>query len=346
MKSVVLITKDLVLRNRLAKVLADSFRVVLFSNIQSSLDYVYSEMPEIMVLESSYADHTAARSVLNDLKNDPIFGQIPILAICEDDAVSPDWRRLLADDYVRKSSLEAEAKARVDLCLERSARFVEINPLTRLPGNIAILKQIQSRLDSGEIFAVAWVDLDDFKPFNDKYGFARGDEVLKMVGRLVLNTVKEEQPIGTFVGHIGGDDFVFIIGYEEAAPVSEKIISNFDGIISIFYDEEDRLKGYIESSDRSGKKVAFPIMSMSIGIAHNRYRAFSLSVEITEIASEMKRYAKQTAGSCFKIDRRKSRRGQLGKGAVLDYRPRRAYNSVHGNSPGAKISRPGPEEGS
>jgi diguanylate cyclase (GGDEF)-like protein len=223
---------------------------------------------------------------------------------------------------------------------------VEINPLTRLPGNIAILKQIQSRLDSGEIFAVAWVDLDDFKPFNDKYGFARGDEVLKMVGRLVLNTVKEEQLNGTFVGHIGGDDFVFIIGYEEAVPVSEKIISNFDGIISIFYDEADQLKGYIESSDRSGRKIAFPIMSMSIGIAHNRYRPFSLSVEITEIASEMKRYAKQTAGSCFKIDRRKSRRGQPGKGAVLDYRPRRAYNSVHGNSPRAKISRPGPEEGS
>jgi diguanylate cyclase (GGDEF)-like protein len=305
----VLITKDLVLRNRLEKVLADSFRVVLFSNIQSSLDYIYSSMPELIVVESHGVNDSSARTILNDLKNDPIFGQIPIMAICEDDLVSPDWQHLVADDYVRKSSLEAEAMARAELCLERSARFVEINPLTRLPGNIAILKQIQSRLDSSEVFAVAWVDLDDFKPFNDKYGFARGDEVLRMVGRLVLNTVKEEQPGGSFVGHIGGDDFVFIVDYEVTKSVLEKIISNFDGIISIFYDEEDRLKGYIESSDRSGSKRIFPVMTLSIGVAHNRVIPFSLAVEITEIASEMKRYAKQTAGSCFKIDRRTSRKG-------------------------------------
>jgi diguanylate cyclase (GGDEF)-like protein len=309
LRSVVLITKDLVLRNRLEKVLTDSFRVVLFSNIQSSLDYIYSSMPDLMVVESNGVDDSRARTILSDLKNDPTFGQIPIMAICEDDLVSPDWHHLVADDYVRKSSLEAEAMARVELCLERSARFVEINPLTRLPGNIAILKQIQSRLDSNEVFAVAWVDLDDFKPFNDKYGFARGDEVLKMVGRLILNTVKEEQPSGSFVGHIGGDDFVFIVDYDVAKSVSEKIISNFDGIISIFYDEEDRLKGYIESSDRSGSKRIFPVMTVSIGVAHNKFIPFSLSVEITEIASEMKRHAKQTAGSCFKVDRRMPRRG-------------------------------------
>ena len=194
------------------------------------------------------------------------------------------------------------------MCLQRSARFVEINPLTRLPGNIAILKQIQSRLDSGEIFAVAWVDLDDFKPYNDKYGFARGDEVLKMVGRLILNTVKEEQPSDSFVGHIGGDDFVFIVKFEAVGVISEKIIKNFDGIISIFYDEEDRVKGYIESTDRSGNTLFFPIMSISIGVAHNKLIPFSLSVEITEIASEMKHYSKLTKGSCYKVDRRMSRR--------------------------------------
>jgi diguanylate cyclase (GGDEF)-like protein len=308
LRSVVLIIADLVLRNKLERLLTDSFRVVLFSSIQSSLDYVYSSMPDLMVCESVSFNDSWTRGIFNDLKNDPIFGQIPIMVITEDDMVSPDWHYLVADDYVRKSSLEAEARARVDLCLERSARFVEINPLTRLPGNIAILKQIQSRLDSGEVFAVAWADLDDFKPFNDKYGFSRGDEVLKMVGRLILNTVKEEQPNNSFVGHIGGDDFVFIVKYEAVGVVSEKIIRNFDGIISIFYDDEDRTKGYIESSDRSGKSLSFPIISISIGVAHNRFIPFSLSVEITEIASEMKRYSKKTEGSCYRIDRRTSRR--------------------------------------
>ena len=308
MKSVALITADLVLRSRLERLLADSFRVVLFSSIQSSLDYIYSSMPDLMIVESMGVNDSSTKGILNDLKNDPIFGQIPIMVITEDEMVSSNCHCLIADDYVRRSSLEAEAWARVELCLQRSARFVEINPLTRLPGNIAILKQIQSRLDSGEVFAVAWVDLDDFKPFNDKYGFARGDEVLRMVGRVILNTVKEEQPANSFVGHIGGDDFVFIVKYEAVGAVSEKIIKNFDGIISIFYDDEDRTRGYIESSDRSGNNLFFPIISLSIGIAHNNLMRFSLSVEITEIASEMKRYSKLTAGSCYKVDKRTSRR--------------------------------------
>lgn len=296
------------LRTTLEKVLSNAFRVVVFSNIQTSLDYIYSSMPDLVVAEAAEINDSGTRNILNDLKNDPTFGQIPIMAVCDDDLVSPDWHSLLADDYVRASSLEQEANARVELCLQRSARFVEINPLTRLPGNIAILKQIQTRLDSGELFAVAWVDLDDFKPFNDKYGFARGDEVLKMVGRLLLNTVKEEQPAGSFVGHIGGDDFVYIVDHEAVNTVSEKIISNFDLIIPIFYDEGDKMRGYIESTDRAGEKHIFPVMSLSIGVAHNKLRPFSLSVEIAEIASEMKRYAKQTTGSCFKVDRRMSQK--------------------------------------
>jgi diguanylate cyclase (GGDEF)-like protein len=308
LRTVVLVAVDLVLRTRLERVLSGSFRIVLFSGVRSSLDFVYSSMPDLMIFEARCVSDPQTRGILKDLKNDPIFGQIPIMVITEDHAVSDTWQHLAIDDYVRKSSLEAETHTRVELCLERSARFIEINPLTRLPGNIAILKQIQSRLDTGEVFAVAWADLDDFKPFNDKYGFARGDEVLRMVGRLILNTVKEEQPCNSFVGHVGGDDFVFIVGYDALTVISEKIIRNFDGIISIFYDEEDRAKGHIESSDRLGSPCFFPIMSISVGIAHNKFIPFSLPVEITEIASEMKRCAKQVAGSCYRIDPHRSRR--------------------------------------
>lgn len=302
-KTIVVITKDIVLTNIVEIIVKDYFTIAVFTGIQSSLDYIYNSMPDMMLIDISTDDPLSVR-LLNEIKADPIFGQLPVLAIFGDKFVIPRWDYLLVDDYLRISCVEKELHAKIDLCLHRADRMVDVNPLTRLPGNIAIIKQMQKRLDKGETFAVAYADLDYFKPFNDKYGFSRGDEVLKMLGRLVLNIVKSKQPHGGFAGHIGGDDFVFVVDFELAEEISNDLIDNFDKIIPTFYDAEDRTNGSIESVDREGNKKTFPIMGVSIGIAHNKVRDFSHYGEMAEVASELKKFAKYTIGSCFRIDKR------------------------------------------
>lgn len=304
MKTVVVIAPDISIKGIVGSLLGDAYRTVSFNNIQSSLDYIYNSIPDLLII-SIAADDTATVGLLNDLKGDPIFGGLPVLAILQDNFPSGGWDRLLIDDYVKRSHLELEIPARVALCIERAERVVEINPLTRLPGNIAIIKQIQRRLDRGEIFAVAYADLDHFKPFNDRYGFSRGDEVLKMLGRLILNIVKARQPQDSFIGHIGGDDFLFIVGADIVADTANDIIENFDRIVPTFYDAENRAKRRIESVDREGKARTFPITSLSIGIVTNKSRPYTHYGEMTEVASEMKKYAKRFEGSCCKTDRRK-----------------------------------------
>ena len=304
MKTIILISHDMVLISIIDKILEGLYRIVVFRNMQSALDYIYNSIPDLMVIDMDPDDQPAI-TVLNNLKDDPIFNQLPVLALLGDIVIPPSlWSGVLVEDYLRKSDIKKELIPRVSLAILRSERVVEINPLTRLPGNIAINKQVQARLDDGQQFSLAYADLDHFKPFNDYYGFSRGDEVLRMAGRLITNTVKGKQPEGSFVGHIGGDDFVFIMDPALVEEAAGEIIDAFDRIVPTFYDAEDREAGSIESHDRQGAVRSFPIITISIGIAHNKYKSFSHYGELTEIASEMKAHAKHHKASCFRIDRR------------------------------------------
>ncbi|MBF0558144.1 MAG: diguanylate cyclase [Nitrospirae bacterium] len=302
-KTVVVVSKDPVLISIIDRLLKGIYNVVEFAALHSSLDYIYSSIPDVLLI-SITSDEPAMITVLNDLKSDPIMGHLAVFAVLGDDVKVPHWDYLLADDYVKRSSLELEILSRVELCIQRSERMVEVNPLTGLPGNIQITKQIQKRLDAGEQFGLAYADLDYFKPYNDRYGFSRGDEVLKMLGRLIRNTVKEMQPAGSFVGHIGGDDIVFIMDCDSIEETSEQITGYFDEIIPTFYDSEDREKRSMESVDREGIRKVFPLISLSIGIVCSRKRQFDHYGEMAEVASEMKKYAKTVQGSCVKMDKR------------------------------------------
>lgn len=302
-KEILIISKDTGLVDKLQGILKDSYKTIFFPSLHLSLDYIYSSMPDVMIIRIDLEDHFSI-SLLNELKNDPVFGRLPVLAILDDDFEIPSWDSLIIDDFIRISCIDKNLIARLSLCSQRAERLFEVNLLTRLPGNIAIIKQIQKRLDRGDIFALAYLDLDNFKPFNDKYGFVRGDEVLKMLGRLILNTVRQKQPQRSFVGHIGGDDFVFIMDVKNIEDTSREIIDNFNKIIPTFYDVDDKMKGFIESVDRQGKSKSFPFITISIGIVSNEYRRFSHYGEMAEVASEMKSYAKYCGGNCYYKDRR------------------------------------------
>ncbi len=304
MNTIVIVSQDIVLTNIIDSTLKNLYETLVFSKMQPALDYIYNSMPDLIILAIDM-DDSSTINILNDLKEDPMFNQLPVLAILPDQFAFSRWDSFFAEDYIWESDLEKEILIRVNLCILRSKRVVEINPLTRLPGNISINRQIQDRLDRGKDFAFAYADLDYFKPFNDYYGFSRGDEVIRLTGRLILNIVRNKQPNDSFIGHIGGDDFIFIMDSALIEETSQEIIDAFDKIIPTFYDPEDRIKDCIESLDRQGRLRTFPIISISIGAIEIKSGMFSHYGEITGQASEMKKYAKQFKGSCCRLDRRK-----------------------------------------
>jgi diguanylate cyclase (GGDEF)-like protein len=302
-KTIVVISRDVSLLEMVRSTCGCEENMVAFDTVQSALDYIYNAIPNLMVLDMLSADLLSVR-LLNTLKSDPIFSQLPVIAVIDDDSGILNWEEILVEDFIRKSDLLNDLKMRLNLCLVRSERIVEISPLTRLPGNISINKQIQERIDRNMDFALAYADLDNFKPFNDAYGFSRGDDVIKMSARIILNIVKNSQGLGSFVGHIGGDDLVFIADRSKVETISQEIIDSFDRIIPTFYDAKDRRKGHIESVDRQGAKRTFPIMTISIGITSNRPHHFTHYGQITQLAADMKKQAKRHHASCYRIDKR------------------------------------------
>jgi diguanylate cyclase (GGDEF)-like protein len=309
MKTTVLISRDTATIAITERILQGYCRAVPFPHIRSALDYIYSIVPDLLIVDMPLDDADTI-DVLNGLKGDPIFTHLPVLAVVDDRSRLPEWDAVLIEDYVWKSRIDKDLAERAKLSILRSERVVEVNPLTRLPGNISINRTIQGLIDKGATFAVGYGDLDNFKPFNDHYGFSRGDEVIKMTGRLILNVVKNRQPAGSFVGHIGGDDFIFLMDADLVDATASEIVETFDRIISTFYDQAEREAGSIVSMDRQGNPRPFPLMTISIGVTSNKNRQFSHYGEITEAVSEMKHYAKHADGSCYRLDKRRGSHGK------------------------------------
>jgi len=183
-------------------------------------------------------------------------------------------------------------------------RYLDASPLTRLPGNLAIEQVLKEKMDRGEKFALCYIDLDDFKAFNDKYGYAKGSDLIKMTGEVVYRAKDKYAEQQDFVGHIGGDDFVLITSPEQVEKVCQTIINEFDRLIPDYYDEDDLSKGFIEGTDRYGVKRRFSIMSISIAVVSDLRRTFTSPIEIAKVATEIKDYVKSLPGSNYLVDRR------------------------------------------
>lgn len=184
--------------------------------------------------------------------------------------------------------------------------YLDASPLTRLPGGIAIENMLKRRLASEHLFAFCVLDLDNFKAFNDHYGYAHGNNVIKETARIIEDAVKAKGAPEDFVGHIGGDDFVMITTPTTMCEISEAIVKQFDGRIPDFYDEGDRKKGFIFGKTRYGEAMRFPLMTISIAIVTNERHKLSNPIEASELAAELKDYAKTIARSVYVVDKRRT----------------------------------------
>lgn len=217
---------------------------------------------------------------------------------------------------VLKESVEYYIKKPVDTdylyyTVKNLDRLLRINrrisPLTGLPGNVQIHAELKKRITNKEEFSVLYLDLDNFKAYNDVYGFLKGDEIIKFTANTILKCIHSHITEGAFVGHIGGDDFVAIIPTLDCEEICKSIITNFDIEVSKFFTEEDSEKGYIEVANRKGVIEQFPLTSISIGVVEADKGRFANMLEIGEVGAQVKHVAKSIMGSSYAIDRRKNK---------------------------------------
>ena len=181
-----------------------------------------------------------------------------------------------------------------------------ISPLTGLPGNVQIQAEMKKRLLNKEKFAIFYFYLDNFKAYNDIYGFSNGDEIIKFTARTIVKNIHSLGLDDSFIGHIGGDDFIAITSETDYERVCKNIITDFDNEVLDFYTEEDVQKGYIEVANRRGIIEQFPLTSISIGVVESVDGRFRNTLEIGEVGAQVKHQAKSIMGSTFVVNRRKN----------------------------------------
>jgi diguanylate cyclase (GGDEF)-like protein len=244
------------------------------------------------------------------LRADPLTSALPVIMLTAKGMTVDKVVGLTAgvDDYLVKPFDTAELIARVASTLRRNKEFREVSPLTGLPGNARVRREIVDRMRTGADYAVGYIDIDRFKSVNDVYGFDRGDEFITALARSLHRAVSTSGLPPVFLGHIGGDDFVFICTPGQVLPLAERCVVDFQHSADQLYDAEDSGRGYIEVPDRRGNKHRAALVTLSIGVAQAtpEGRRFADPREVIAVASEMKKVAKSQPGSYVAIDRRRN----------------------------------------
>jgi len=276
----------------------ENFEVITADDPFVGLELAHSASPNVILLDVNMPGIDGFE-VCKRLKADFDTGNIPIIMLtCMDDT---DYKiegleEAGADDYLIKDEIDhREIAARIRSILRRTRESISANPLTRLPGNRAIDAELHRRFSSGSPFTVGYIDIDNFKAYNDIYGFQNGDQVILAVGN-ILRTSAIEYP-GTFIGHIGGDDFVFIGTTDSAQPLAEKIVGEVERIAPGFYSTEHREAHGIEAFDRDGNPRLFPFFAVTIALVPND--AVPDPTMLSEIAGKIKKKLKAQGGNRY-----------------------------------------------
>jgi GGDEF domain-containing protein len=245
-------------------------------------------------------------ALIKKIKTIPVLAFIP-LVVQRLHPAAEDLRSLIdagVDEIIENDLEEPVTNARLRMVVGRSFRDVNMNPSSRLPGPVMIEKIMRRNIEEGGQFAVCYADLDDFKAYNDYYGYFSGDKVIKMTSQVIRNVVYGIQKTA-FVGHIAGDDFIFIIDAAQVKTICSKVLREFDRRVPEMYEPRDLKNGFIISKNRRGSPETYSLMSLSIAVVINKDRMFDHVGEISHMIADLKNYAKTLPGSNYVVERRK-----------------------------------------
>jgi DNA-binding response OmpR family regulator len=281
----------------------EGYEVLTAANGDELVRTAQEQMPDLLLVDVMMPQLDGYEAI-RQLRNDTRTAHLPMLILTAranpNDLVT--GFETGADDYITKPFHLPELLARIKGHLRRAEQRPVHNPLTGLPGNVLLTEELKYRIRRDEPFALLHVDLDNFKAFNDTYGFSRGDRAIKLVAEVLGDALAAKGNGNDFIGHIGGDDFALITTPDMLDALCRYVIAAFDQRVRTLYDLEDLERGFLRSTDRQGIPRKFPIMTLTIGAVTNLHRRFEDYEEVSRVAAEMKSFAKTHAGSNYVVD--------------------------------------------
>ena len=278
-----------------------------FINIKSEqIDVALKNIPSLIIINEDAVDRDVVE-LCKQIRTDEDNTITPVIVVSSNSEKSHRVKILQeAIEYFIKKPVDEEY---LYYTIKNLNRLLTINrrisPLTGLPGNVQIHAELKKRILNREPFSVLYLDLDNFKAYNDVYGFLKGDEIIEFTAETICKCLHSAYNENVFIGHIGGDDFVGIIPDLHCDKVCQQILATFDAKSLKFFTQEDREKGYIEVANRKGIIEQFPLTSLSIGVVVADVGRFHNILEIGEVGAQVKHAAKSVMGSSYAIDRRK-----------------------------------------
>jgi PleD family two-component response regulator len=304
-ETILVIDDELHIRTILTYMLEqEGFQVVQASGGAEALAILDDSLPDLILLDIMMPDMDGF-SVLSRIRGQFRTHNLPVILLTARGETQQKVRGLEAgaNDYLVKPFVPEELILRVRNMLQLSRNQRDANPLTGLPGNRAIDSELRRRLDDEASFGFCYYDLDNFKAYNDYYGYARGDKVLSLLAGILTRHVIEAAR-GAFLGHVGGDDFVIISNAEEALDVARLVIAEFDAQVRYLYEPEDWSRGYTELPDRRGDSCRFPPVSLTAAVITDIDGRFAHVGRVNAVAVELKQYGKTQPGSVVVTERR------------------------------------------
>lgn len=301
--------KDPALRNLVStRLAARHYEIIEADQSEQVLRLLERETVDLILI-STDMERIGGKLLIEKIRQKAQFLTIPIILTTQEENIAElvMSQERGFDDFLIKPFNSLVLQLRVAMNISRARQRVEANALTHLPGNSSIERVIRNKLEKKEKFSVLYIDINHFKSFNDRYGFEKGDDVIRQTAKILIQTAEAfTRGKECFVGHIGGDDFIVVLDSSIEEDFARKFTAEFDRLVLTYYNESDQKHGFIRVRNRQGKQEAFPLMSCAVAACNNLHRDYKSFGEIAQDAAEVKSFLKSQPGSHYLRDRRSS----------------------------------------